>query len=339
VTAGELSPRDALLRMTNGYQVSQAIHVAATLGIADLLKDGSRSADELAEATGTHAPTLYRLLRALASVGVFAEQSDSRFGSTPLAEHLQTDAPGSLRAWARLIGQPYFWSAWGHLLHSVNTGEPAFPDLHGTNVWEHRTAHPEEGEIFDAAMTGLSAPVAEAVAQSYDFSGIGVLADVGGGEGGLLATILAANPALRGVLFDLPHVVAAAGALLERAGVADRCEVVGGSFFETVPEGADAYLLKSIIHDWDDAAAIEILRTCRAPMADTGRLLVVEPVIRPGNEPDRAKFSDLNMLVMLGGRERTADDFERLYAEAGFRLTTIVPTGSPPFNIIEGVPA
>jgi O-methyltransferase domain len=211
--------------------------------------------------------------------------------------------------------------------------------LHGTNVWEHQAAHPEEGAIFDAAMTGLSTPVTEAVAQSYDFSRIGVLADVGGGEGGLLAAILAANPTLRGVLFDLPHVVATAGALLERAGVADRCEVVGGSLFETVPEGADAYLFKSIIHDWDDAAAIEILRTCRAPMADTARLLVVEPVIRPGNEPDRAKFMDLNMLVMLGGRERTAEDFERLYAEAGFRLIGIVPTGSPPFNIIEGVPA
>ena len=336
---GELSPRDALLRMANGYQVSQAIHVAATLGIAELLEEGSKSVDELAEATGTYAPTLYRLLRALASVGVFTEQSDGRFGLTPSAEYLRTDAPGSLRAWARLIGQPSFWASWGHLLHSVRTGEPAFPHLHGTNVWEHRAAHPEEGEIFDAAMTGLSAPVAEAVAQSYDFSRVGVLADVGGGEGGLLATILAANPALRGVLFDLPHVVAAAGALLKRAGLADRCEVVGGSFFETVPKGADAYLLKSIIHDWDDAAAIEILHMCRAAIADTGRLLVVEPVIQPGNEPDRAKFSDLNMLVMLGGRERTAEDFERLYAEAGFRLTSIVPTGSPPFNIIEGVPA
>ena len=154
----------------------------------------------------------------------------------------------------------------------------------------------------------------------------------------LLAAILTANPALRGILFDQSHVVATAGALLERAGVADRCEIVGGSFFDAVPGGADAYLLKSIVHDWDDDASIEILRTCHAAMADTGKLLVVEPVIRPGNEPDPAKFSDLNMLVMLGGQERTADDFERLYAEAGFRLTSVVPTGSPPFNIIEGVP-
>lgn len=336
MTANELSPRDTLLRMTNAFQVSQAIHVAATLGIADLLEDGPRSADELAETTGTHAPTLYRLLRALASVGVFTEDDDDRFALTPLAEYLRTDSPDSLRAWAMQIGQRYFWTSWGHLLHGVRTGEPAFPELYGTTAWEYRAAHPEEDAIFNAAMTALSAPVAEAVVRSYDFSGLGVLVDVGGGEGGLLAAILAANPTLRGVLFDLPH-VAAAGALLERAGVADRCEIASGSFFEAVPEEADAYLLKSIIHDWGDEAAIEILRACRAAIADTGRLLVVEPIIRPGNEPDPAKFSDLNMLVMLGGRERTADDFERLYAEAGFKLTEIIRTGST-FDIVEGAP-
>src|SRR5215210_1014980 len=337
MTTGEPSLRDTLLRMTNAFQASQAIHVAATLGIADLLEDGPRSADDLAEATRTHAPTLYRLLRALASVGVFAEKPDSRFGLTPLAEYLRTEAPGSLRAWAMQVGQPYFWTSWGHLLQSVRTGEPAFPELHGMTAWEYRAAHPEEDAIFNAAMTALSAGVVEAVVQSYDFSGIGVLADVGGGEGGLLAAILAATPALRGVLFDQPHVVATAAALLERAGVADRCEVVGGSFLETVPEGADAYLLKSVVHDWDDNVTVEILRTCRTAIAGTGRLLVVEPIIQPGNEPDSAKFSDLNMLVMLGGRERTTDDFGRIYAEAGFRLTDIIPTGSP-FNILEGTP-
>jgi len=336
MTAGELSPRDTLLRMTNAFQVSQAIHVAATLGIADLLKDGPRSADDLAEATGTHAPTLYRLLRALASVGMFIE-TDGRFGLTPLAEYLRTDAPGSLRAWAMQIGQQYLWRSWGHLLHSVRTGEPAFPELYGTTAWEYRTAHPEEDAVFNAAMTALSAGVAEAVVRSYDFSGIDVLVDVGGGEGALLATILRSNPTLRGILFDQPHVIATAGALLERTGVADRCEVAAGDFFEAVPGGADAYLLKSIIHDWDDAAAIEILRTCRAAISDTGRLLLVEGLIRPGSEPDPTKYMDLNMLVMLGGRERTADDFERLYTEAGFRLASVIRTGSP-FAIIEGAP-
>ncbi|HVF01819.1 MAG TPA: methyltransferase [Rubrobacteraceae bacterium] len=337
MTAEELSLRDTLWRITNGYQVSQTIHVVATLGIADLLTDGPRSADELAEATEAHAPALYRVLRALASIGVFVEQGDGCFALTPLAEYLRTDVPGSLRSWAMLIGRPCHFTSWGHLMHSVKTGEPAFPEVYGTTAWEYRATHPEESEIFDAAMTGLSLAEAEAVVRSYDFSGTGALVDVGGGKGTLLAAILAANPALRGILFDQPHVVADAKDLLERAGVADRCEVVSGSFFEAVPEGADAYLLKSIIHDWDDAAAIEILRKCRAAMADTARLLLVERGIRPANESDPAKFIDLMMLVMLGGRERTAEEYERLYPEAGFKLTNIIPTGSL-LDIIEGVP-
>lgn len=337
MTADETSPRDSLLQLTNAFRASQAIHVAATLGLADLLEDGPRSVDELAQATGTHAPTLYRLLRALASVDVFAEETDGQFSSTPLAEYLRTNDPRSLRAWAMQIGQQYLWTSWGHLLHCVRTGEPAFPELYGTTVWDYRQAHPEEDAIFNAAMTALSAGVVEAIVQSYDFSDMGVLMDVGGGEGVLLAAILARNPALRGVLFDQPHVLTGANKLLERAGVADRCEIVSGSFFESVPGGADAHLLKSVVHDWDDTATVKILRACRAAIADTGKLLVIEPVIQPGNEPAPAKFSDLNMLVMLGGQERTAEDFERLYAEAGFRLTDIIRTGSSMF-IIEGVP-
>ncbi len=317
MTAGDPSSRDALWRMTNAYQVSQAIHVAATLGIADLLEDGPRSADELAESTGTHAPTLYRLLRALAGVGVFAE-NDGRFGLTPLAEHLRTDAPGSLCAWAMFVGRPHTWSTWAYLLDSVRTGEPAFPKLHGTSSWEYRASRPQESAIFDAAMAGLSAGAAGAIVQSYDFSGIDVLCDVGGGQGELLAAILATNPRLRGILFDQPP-------------------VVGGSFFEAVPAGAGVYLLKSVIHDWDDAQAVEILRKCRAAMADIGRVLLVERVVGPPNEPDPAKFSDLNMLVELGGRERTTEEFGSLYTEAGFRLADAIPTGSP-YGIIEGVP-
>ncbi len=337
MSADEPSPRDALWRMTNAYQVSQAIHAAASLRIADLLEDGPKSADELAKDAGAHAPALYRLLRALASVGVFAEQADGRFGLTPPAEYLRSDAPGSIRAWAMFIGRPPTWSAWAYLPDSIRTGEPAFPKLHGTSSWEYRASRPEESAIFDAAMTGLSAGAAKAIAHGYDFSGIGVLADVGGGQGELLAAVLAANPDLRGILFDQPHVVASAEALLKQSGVNDRCEVVGGSFFEAVPEGADAYLLKSVVHDWDDAAATEILRKCRKAAKNSGRLLLVERVVRPGNEPDPAKFSDLNMLVELGGRERTAEEFGRLYAEAGFRLTEVTPTGSP-YHIIEGVP-
>jgi hypothetical protein len=336
MTAEETSPRDALLRMTNAFQVSQAIYAAATLGIADLLVDGPKSTDVLAEGTGTHAPTLHRLLRALASVGVFVE-SDGHFGLTPPAEYLRTDTPGSLRDFVMLIGQQPFWSSWGHLLHSVRTGESAFREQHGMVLWEYWAAHPEEAAVFDAAMTSLASGVVDALVGSYDFSGIRTLADIGGGQGELLARILAAYPALRGILFDQPDVVRTADALLEQAGVADRCEVVGGSFFETVPAGADAYLLKSVIHDWDEEAAIEILRTCRGAMDEHGKLLVVERVIRPGNDPDPAKFSDLNMLVIPGGRERSAEDFERLYAEAGFEVSKTIHTGSP-YNIIEGTP-
>jgi hypothetical protein len=335
MAASEQSPRDALWRMTNAYQVSQAIHVAASLGIADHLKDGPRSVEELAAATGSRAPSLYRLLRALASVGIFVE-ADGRFDLTPLAEYLRSDVPGSVRAWAIMIGRPYAWSTWSSLWESVATGEPAFPALHGMSAWEYRAAHPEEGAIFDAAMNSLATTAAGAVVDSYDFSEIGVLADVGGGQGELLAGILAANADMRGILFDQPHVVAGAAPVLERAGVADRCEVVGGSFFEAVPRGADAYLLKSVIHDWDDPPAVEILRRCRAAIPDTGKLLLVEYLVRPGNEPDPLKFRDLMMLVMVGGRERTVEDFRRLYAEAGFQLTEVVP--APPYHVIEGVP-
>jgi len=337
MTQGEPTPRDALYRLTNAYQVSQAIHVAATLGIADLLADRPRTVDELAAATQSHAPSLYRLLRALASVGIFVE-GDNGFGLTPMADMLRSDVPGSLRAWAMYIGQPYAWTTWGYLLESVNTGQPSFAMVHGMTPWEYRVAHPAESAVFDAAMTGISTAAVAPVVRSYDFSSLSVLADVGGGHGELLAGILTANPHLRGILLDQPHVVASAGPLLERAGVADRCEIVGGSFFDGVPPGVDAYLLKSVLHDWDDAAAVTILRACHAAMHASARLLVVEPIIRPGNEPDPMKFRDLLMLVMLGGRERTAEDFARLYAEAGFRLTSIIATGSP-FSILEGTPA
>jgi|SRR5579872_430568 len=336
MTAADLSARDTLMRMTNGFQVSQAIHVAATLEIADLLRNGARSVDELAKATGTHAPALYRLLRALGSVGVFVE-ADGRFGLTPLGEYLRSDVPGSVGPWAVLIGRPYFWTNWGDLLSSIRSGTPAFPRVHRTNAWHYREGHPEENVIFNAAMTALSAGVAEALVSSYTFSGMTVLADVGGGEGALLAAILSATPSLRGILFDQLHVVASARDLLERAGVANRCEIVSGSFFDAVPR-ADGYLLKSIVHDWDDAGALEILKVVRAAITDTGRVLLVERLIRPGNDPDPAKFSDLNMLVQLGGRERTADEFESLYDQAGFSLTNVISTPSP-FSIIEGAPA
>lgn len=336
MSADDRSPRDSLRRMTNGFQVSQAIHVAATLGIADLLRDGPRSVDDLAAATGTTAEALRRLLRALASTGIFAEVS-GRFEQTGLSDYLRSDVTGSLRAWAMRVGRPDHWRTWGELERSLRSGTSAFRELYGVTAWDWRAAHPEENAIFNAAMTGLSAGMAESIVTAYDFSKVHSIVDVGGGEGVLLAAILAANPGMRGIVFDLPHVLTGASDVLQRAGVSDRCELVAGSFFESVPPGADAYILKSIIHDWDDAASLAILRCCRAAIPSTGRLLLVEHVLKPVNEPDPARFSDLNMLVMLGGQERDPDEFARLSEEAGFRLTTIIPTAST-HSVLEARP-
>ncbi len=331
-------PAADLQRLVNGYQISQAISVAATLGIADLLKDGPRANDDLAAATNTHPRSLYRLLRALAAAGVFHEHDDQRFSLTPIGEFLRSDAPGSSAPWAAQIGRQYFWQAWGDLLHSVRTGENAFRHQHATDVWTYRAAHPEDSAVFDRAMTGQSHRTNGAVVAAYDFSRFARIMDIGGGQGSLLAAMLAANPSAKGVLFDQAHVVSGAPAVLEAAKVADRCEVVAGSFFEAVPGGADAHVLKQIIHNWEDDAAASILRVCRRAIDPAGTLLVVEQVVAPPNDGPTGKFMDLNMLLLPGGQERTRDEFAALFATAGFRLTRVIPTASPA-SIIEAVPA
>ncbi|MBT2324371.1 methyltransferase [Variovorax paradoxus] len=332
------TPALTLRRLIDGYQLSQALHVAATLGIADLLADGARDTAELALATHTHEPTLYRLLRALASVGVLHESAEQRFALTPLGEPLRSDAEGSMAAWAEFVGSPAYWQAWSGLLHSVRTGENAFAHVHGMDVWRHREAHPEDGALFDRAMAALSRRAAAALLGGYDFSALRTLVDVGGGNGALLAAILRAHSRLQGTLLDLPHVVAAALARLVAAGVADRCTVKGGSFFEGVPEGADAYLLRSVIHDWDDGDALRILTVvAKAMTTPASRVLLVERVIAPPNEGRDAKFSDLNMLVSPGGRERTREQFEALLAAAGLELVRIDDAGG--FSIIEALKA
>lgn len=331
-------PSAELRRLVNGFQVSQAIHVAATLGIADLLADGPRPSDELASETGSDAETLYRVLRALASVGVLTELDGRDFELTPLGECLRSDAPEPLGGWAAHIGRPYFFEAWAQLGHTVRTGKSGFRARHGKSAWEYRAEHPDAGEAFDRAMTDLSRVANRALLEAYDFSRFGTVVDVGGGHGALLAAVLAANPGMRGVLFDQPGVVAGAGPVLEAAGVADRCETVGGSFFESVPEGGDAYLLKTVLHDWDDDEATAILQACRRAVSDGGTVLVIERDLGEANEAPDAKLSDLNMLVILGGRERTAGDYEELFAGAGFRLTRVTPTASS-YSVFEAVPA
>ena len=334
----EQNPSADLMRLVNGYQVSQAIHVVATLGIADLLTDGPRTSDDLAAVAEVHPRALYRVLRALAAVGVFHEGEGGSFSLTPMGEGLRSDATGPVGPWAAFIGRPYYWQAWAHLRHSVRTGESAFPHVHGgADVWECRARHLEEGAIFDRAMTGLSRGVADALVSAYDFSRFGRVVDVAGGQGALLVAILAAHPGMHGVLFDQPHVVSGAGEVLRAAGVGDRCEVVGGSFFEVVPGGGDAYLLKAILHDWDDVGSTAILHACRRAMRPQAKLLVLERVIGLPNEGPDAKFSDLNMLVAPGGQERTGDEFATLFAAAGFRLGSVLQTGTR-LSVIEGVP-
>jgi hypothetical protein len=332
------SPPATLMRLIVGFQVSQAIHVAATLGIADLLAAGARPTDELAAETGTHEPSLYRLLRALAAVGVFHEEDGRRFSLTPMAELLRTDVPGSLHGWAAFIGRPYFRESWSALEHSIRTGENAFQHVHGTDVWSYRAERPEESAIFDRAMQSLTGGSNQALLDVYDFGRFGTMVDIGGGNGALLAALLTAYPAMHGIVFDQEHVVANAGPVLDAAGVVDRCTLVGGSFFDEVPVGGDAYVLKSIIHDWDDERSTEILRVCRNAMADGAVLLLIERIVGPPNEDARTKFGDLNMLVNPYGRERTIEEWEALLDASGFRLEGTTPSASG-LAVIEASPA
>jgi len=329
-------PRLALLGLINGFQITQAIHVAAALGVANHLNDGPRSAGELAALTKSHPDSLYRLLRALAAVGVFREDEGRKFALTPMGDCLRTDSATPLGAWAEVVGSAYYWQAWGHLLHSVQTGENAFQNLNGRDVWQFRAEHPEHGATFDRAMTQLSRGGAEAVIRAYDFSAFRHIVDVGGGHGLMLAAILRAHSHLRGTLFDQPHVVVGAKAVLAERGVVERCDIVGGSFFETVPVDADAYLMRVVIHDWEDDEAIAILKVCRRAMGETAKLLLIERLIAPPNEMPAAKFGDLNMLVLPRGRERTREEFSDLFAKSGLELTRIFPAGI--LNVIEARP-
>lgn len=329
-------PAQQLGQIITAYWQSQAVYVAAELGIADLLRDGPRHADRLAEQTESDADALFRLLRALASIGVFTETAPGTFGLTPMAELLLSDAPGSQRDLARMAGGEQF-QAWGHLLYSVRTGSPSFDHVFGMPVFDFLAANPEQARVFDGAMVGIHGRETAAVLEAYDFSGIQALADIGGGNGSKLIAILQAHPRLRGVLFDQPHVVERARTAIADAGLSDRCEIEGGNFFEDVPGGADAYLMRHIIHDWDDDKSRTILDCIRRRIPEDGRLLLVESVIPPGNDAFGAKFLDLTMLAIPGGKERTRDEYERLLSSAGFTLVRVVPTRTE-ISVIEATP-
>jgi hypothetical protein len=331
------SPQRLLGQMISGGWIAQAVHATAKLGIPDLLEAGARTAADLAQATGTHARSLFRLLRALASLGLFVEKPDGTFALTPVGFGLTSAAPGSQRALAIMAGDEQH-RAWGEILYSLRTGKPAFEHAHGKPLFAYLAEHPEQARTFDAAMTSAHGAETRAMLNAYDLSGVRTLVDVGGGNGSTLCGILARYPGLKGVLFDRPDVVERARANLEAAGLAGRCATAGGSFFESVPPGGDAYLLRHIIHDWDDAEALAILRNCRKVMAPGARLLVVESMIPPGNNPCFGKLLDLVMLVVPGGLERTEAEYRQLYKDAGFRLTRVVPTEQE-VSVIEGAPA
>lgn len=325
-----------MMQMITNYWLSQAIYGAAKLGIADLIKDGPKSIEVLATETETNTRALYRVLRALASVGIFSEVEPKVFGMTPLGRCLQTDVPESLRYLSILFSEEHF-RAWAEILHSLKTERPGFEKVYGMPAFEYFDKHPETATTFNSAMTNFSNTMHNAVADAYDFSGMKIVADIGGGQGALLRKIMSKNEQLQTILFDLPKVVAGAPPLMEAAGVSERCKIVGGDFFQDdVPSGCDAYILSTVIHDWDDAESIAILKNCHKAMPASGKLLLVELVIPEGDTPSFSKLLDLNMMMLPGGRERTEAEYQALYNAAGFELTRVVPTKSPAC-VVEGV--
>jgi len=328
-----------MLALLTSFWISRLLFVVAKLGVADVLVEGPMSVEAIAEKVGAHPAFLRRALRALASVDVFAEGASGRFRLTPLAQTLRSDQPDSLRAFALMIASDYNWKAWNILEQAVTRGVNAFEEANGAPFFKYLEQHPHEDQIFSASMAGLSAMENAAIAKAYRYGQLRRLVDVGGAHGHLLATILERHPELQGVLYDQPQVIAQAlvDSYLNAPEVRARCEAVGGDFFVSVPAGGDAYIMKYILHDWDDERCVRILKNCRNVMVPDGRVLAVEYVIAPGNRADWAKLVDVNMMVTLGGRERTREEFHDLFARAGLRLKRVIPTESP-LSILEAVP-
>lgn len=336
-TTEAVSPIGDLMAMVVGGCTAQAIYTAAKLGIADVLADGPATADEIATKVGAHPDGTYRLLRALTTQSIFAEQPDRRFTLTPMAEALRSDGRSSVRALVLMAGHPITWETWGQLSYSVTTGEPAFPKLRGMPVFEYLAGDPEYADLFNQSMTFSSSIETPTVLAAYDFSRFGTIVDVGGGQGRLLAAILRATPNAKGILYDLESVTEGAPTLLAEAGVADRCTVASGSFFDSVPTGGDAYLLKHVLHDWPEARALDILRAVRAAVGDKGELLLVALVLPEDDSPHLGKLVDLDLLLEFGGRHRTTGEYRELLATAGFELRRVVPT-SGAASVVEAVP-
>jgi ubiquinone/menaquinone biosynthesis C-methylase UbiE len=336
-TAEERSAAAAVLRLISGIHISRAVYALAALGIADLLAGGPKTSAELAAATGAHEPSLYRVLRLLASLEVLVERERRSFGLTVLGDRLRTDAPASMHAWAMLVDALGGVAAFDPFIETLRSGTPGVQLAHGMSIFELVSRRPRSAAGFQAAMSERTAAVAASVATCYEFGGMSTVVDIGGGKGTLLAAILDANPQLRGVLFDRPGVISEARDVLRAAGVADRCEVVGGDFFESIPPGADAYIMANVLHDWGDAHAVHILGNVRRVMSRSARLLVVERLLP--TDPAEAVpvlLSDINMLVFTGGLERTNAEYEALLTQADIELRRVQPV-APPYGVLEGL--
>jgi precorrin-6B methylase 2 len=325
-----------LTRIMTSAALSRAVSTVAELGVADLVQTGQpQPVEYLARATKTHEPSLYRVLRFLASHGLFEETENRHFEHTPLSAALRSDAPGSYRAGAQLFH--HLFAAWDGLHHSIQTGEPGFNKVFGAPVFDYIQAHPEMGPVFDAGMASLNGYETAAMLDAYDFGGINVLADLGGGNGSLLCAVLRRYSSMKGILFDLGHVVARAKENLQAAGLADRCSVIEGSFFESIPAGADAYMFRHIIHDWTDDQSMQILGHCRKVIPADGKLLIVDCVVPAGNAPSLSKDMDITMLTFPGGQERTETQFRSLLKASSFELKSITPTTTM-VSVVEAKP-
>lgn len=324
-----LPPAAVIMQMTMGYMVSQAITVAAKFKLADHLNDGAKTAEQLAELADCHAPSVYRLMRALVSTGVFQQDSENRFSNNPNSDILRSDHPTSLRSMAEMVGNYDHWNSHGNLKHSIKTGEAAFDFTWGMPVFPFYAEHPDCQVVFDAAMSSFTNGISQTVAANYDFSEAKTIADIGGGYGMLVSTILNSHPHLEGILFDQPQVVAGAEA-------ADRLKIVEGDFFSEIPVEADIYLMKHIIHDWNDEQSLTILNNLSKSARSGTKLLLIECVVEEENVPSMSKIMDLNMMVMTGGKERTAAEYSQLLEKSGFKLNRVIQIPSP-VQIVEAI--
>jgi hypothetical protein len=331
----QIPPAAQMMQFVMGSWVSQIVGAGARLAVADHLAAGAKTAEEVAQRAGANPDAVFRLMRALASLGIFT-MSGREFSLTPLGETLRADVSGSMRAFAIAETDHVHWQSWGRFPNAIKEGRKMSAEAVGMEPWEYYAKHPQDAEQFSRAMSGISGLATAPVLASYEFSAKAKLVDVGGAHGALLRGILEKYPASTGVLFDLPHVVEGSKNEIERLGLGGRVEVVGGDFFKQVPAGGDIYLLKHVLHDWDDAKCVSILETVKKAMKPTSRVLVVEFALPEDATPSPAHFMDLNMLVMLDGRERSPAQYGALFADAGLRLSRFIPTPSP-MGIAEAV--